>query len=246
LANAIKLRCRVAVVLARGQGTYLLELEPLSRVPRFRSGQFLHLTVDDYDPAGGFWPESRVFSIASRYGSDRIKVVYSVKGKYTGIMEKRLRPGLELWIKLPFGDFNIESRLRSESDAVLVAGGTGLSPYVPFLEELAEGPRAERRIRLFYGIRNQGQLLFGELLAGCADKGIIDAQVWLEEGASIDGLALPARTGRLDPSAVLEECHDLRDPVFFLSGPPAMIANFKATLIKKGLEPDRIQTDEWE
>ena len=33
-------------------------------VPRFTPGQFLHLALDPYD-ADGFWPDSRVFSIAS-------------------------------------------------------------------------------------------------------------------------------------------------------------------------------------
>ena len=33
-------------------------------VTPFKPGQFLHLALDAFEP-GGFWPESRVFSIAS-------------------------------------------------------------------------------------------------------------------------------------------------------------------------------------
>lgn len=249
MANAAKVRCRVARVQPKGQGTYILELEPLSRVPRFRAGQFLHLTVDEFDPQGGFWPESRVFSIASRAGSERLILVYSVKGRYTKIMEKRLAPGLEIWVKLPFGDFHIESRVASGADLVLVAGGTGISPFIPYLGELSELGAPTRKTRLFYGMRSPDQLLFGELLSLCAAKGLLDLRIWLESGDTAGGgvPALPAvETGRLDPVRVLGECQDLHEQVFFLSGPPAMIQSFKSCLLNEGIPQSRIQIDEWE
>ena len=246
MANASKVHCRVESVIERGEGTYVVELDPLSRIPRFKAGQFLHLTVDEYDPAGGFWPESRVFSIASRSGAERITIVYGVKGRYTRRMEETLAPGREVWVKLPFGDFIIDSRIRQGSDVVIAAGGTGISPFIPFLETIAETGTTARRIRLYYGLRNPGQLLFESLLTSAVAKGLVDIRLRLESGEGVGPLYASASEGRLDPPTIYEECRDLRDPVFFLSGPPAMIANFKSALLDKGLEADRIQTDEWE
>ena len=40
------------------------ELRAEKRLPTFKPGQFLHLTLEPYDPSAE-WPESRVFSIAS-------------------------------------------------------------------------------------------------------------------------------------------------------------------------------------
>jgi NAD(P)H-flavin reductase len=249
LANPSKVACRVAALRACGEGAYTVELEPKGRIPRFRAGQFLHLTVDEYDPAGGFWPESRVFSIASRYGAERITIVYSVKGRYTRFMEERLKPGADVWIKLPFGDFVIESRMSPGSDVVLVAGGTGVSPFIPFLEERFEAPDPSRRIRLYYGIRSPGHVLFGDLLTRCVNEGIIELSPWLESGA-FDPASSPAfsaaRSGRLSPDVVYEECAGLEAPVFFLSGPPAMINYFKSSLSSAGIAAERIQVDEWE
>jgi NAD(P)H-flavin reductase len=246
LANASKVHCQVANVIERGEGTYVVELDPLSRIPRFKAGQFLHLTVDEYDPAGGFWPESRVFSIASRSGAERIKIVYSVKGRYTRRMEEALAPGREIWVKLPFGDFIIDSRIRQGSDVVIAAGGTGISPFIPFLESVAETGATAMRICLYYGLRNPGQLLFEDLLTSVAARGLADIRLRLESGEGAGPLYASALAGRLDPPTIYGECLDLHDPVFFLSGPPAMIANFKSALLDKGLEADRIQTDEWE
>ena len=94
MGNPLKMKCKVTHISKSGDGVYSIELGPEGRLPRFKPGQFLHLSVDDYDPAGGFWPESRVFSIASRYGSSALRIVYSVKGKYTRLMEERLREGV--------------------------------------------------------------------------------------------------------------------------------------------------------
>ncbi len=71
MANPVKLKAVVTKVQSYGDGVYELTLTPAGTVPRYKPGQFLHLTVDEYDPAGGFWPESRVFSIASASSTRR-------------------------------------------------------------------------------------------------------------------------------------------------------------------------------
>lgn len=249
MANPAKIKASVEAITKHGEGTYEVQFRPEGRVPRFKAGQFLHLTMDEYDPAGGFWPESRVFSIASRSGDEFLTIVYSVKGRYTKIIEERLAVGQEVWIKLPFGDFIIESRVKEGSDVVLVAGGTGISPFVPYLEGLAEsGGAAGRRVRLYYGLRSPDQLLFGDILYRCWKDKSLDLHIWLESDLSgLEGFSgLEMKYGRLDADLIFEESKDVTTPDFFLSGPPAMIKNFKATLLAKGLNLDKIQIDEWE
>lgn len=248
MANPVKLKVEVESVREYGAGTFELSLKPSGRVPRFKAGQFLHLTVDEYDPAGGFWPESRVFSIASRSGAECLKIVYSVKGRYTALMAERLRPGLEVWAKLPYGDFTIDARVKEGSDVVLVAGGTGISPFIPYLEDLAEGVAPSRQVRLYYGIRDSSQLLFKDTLSRCVDKGALELQLWLESGET-EPTGFPrakTRPGRLDAQIVYDECAELAAPDYFLSGPPAMIASFKGSLLSRGLGIDKIHIDEWE
>jgi ferredoxin-NADP reductase len=248
VANPVKTKVLVESVEKFGEGTYELSLKPSGRVPRFKAGQFLHLTVDEYDPAGGFWPESRVFSIASRNGAESLKIVYSVKGRYTKLMAERLRPGLEVWAKLPYGDFTIDARVKEGADVVLVAGGTGISPFIPYLEDLAEGAATSRRVRLYYGIRDASQLLFKDTLARCVSSSALELRLWLESDESEPaGLSdIKSKAGRLNVAAIHEECSELAAPNFFLSGPPAMIASFKSGLLSRGLGIDKIHIDEWE
>ena len=166
-------------------------MSPEGRLPRFKAGQFLHLTVDDYDPAGGFSPESRVFSIASPPGGDRVSIVYSVKGVYTRKMESRLKPGIDLWLKMPYGEFVIKSSVREGQDIVLVAGGTGISPFIPFLEERLHDGDMQSKVVLYYGARLRSYILFPDLLTRCAAK-----REWFTGNISIekeapDGLQIP-------------------------------------------------------
>jgi len=152
-----KIRCTVADIIDHGGQVYTVDLVPATSVPPFQPGQFLHLTADDYDPAG-FWPESRVFSIASSPRErGRIRICYSVKGRYTTKLEQVLKVGGEVWIKLPYGDFVI----NGTSDAVLIAGGTGISAFTAFLQSLT--PQTVPRVTLIYGARTPALFLFQEI-----------------------------------------------------------------------------------
>jgi ferredoxin-NADP reductase len=93
MAVTQKLDCVVERIVAHGERVYTVSLRPERPVPRFRAGQFLHLALDPYDP-GGFWPESRVFSIASPPAErDRVRITYAVHGGFTARMEHDLVEG---------------------------------------------------------------------------------------------------------------------------------------------------------
>ena len=235
-----------------------MDLVPAAPVPSFRPGQFLHLTVDDYDPAG-FWPESRVFSIASSpQDRKRLRICYSVKGRYTTKMEQLLKVGDELWIKMPYGDFVIDG----VSDVVLLAGGTGISAFTAFLEALT--PESKQQVTLIYGARNPELLLFQEMILSQLARVPGFNVIYFTETADaafagrMAALPKPPQciTGRIALSPVLRPpssdtgplISDLRSPtsVFYLSGPPVMLKSLAADLRAQGVAPENIRTDAWE
>jgi ferredoxin-NADP reductase len=198
-----KLRCTVAAIADHGDRVYTLDLATATPAPAFHPGQFLHLTAEAYDPAS-FWPESRVFSIASPPRErNRLRICYSVKGRYTTRMEKTLKVGSAAWIKLPYGDFVIDGA----SDAVLIAGGTGISAFTAFLEALP--PAHPRRVTLLYGARTPALWLFRDMierqLAACPS---FSALFFAESGLSADVCQHPSDcrpliADRCPPSSVL-------------------------------------------
>ena len=150
---------------------------------------------------------------------------------------------------MPYGEFIIDAHIREGQDAVLVAGGTGISPFLPYIETLALAGGKTGKVALYYGARQCSNVISPELLARCAASvGSFDACVFIENEAPI-GLRIPGvglRKGRLSIDAIHSETRGLRDPVFFLSGPPAMILHFKQSLVDRGVALDNIKIDEWE
>ena len=242
-----KLRCAVESIVDHGDRVYTVELKPERPAPTFLPGQFLHLTVDDFDPAG-FWPESRVFSIANSPGRDRVRICYSVKGRYTQKMERTLAVGREVWIKLPYGEFVI----KPDREVVLFAGGTGISAFAAFVERLT--PELEQRVTLVYGARSPGLLLFSDMIWTQFRRiAALQVIVFVETGMSdlVSRVERMARvpqchSGRISLPKVWPMLSDPAQSVFYLAGPPVMISALSAGLRLGGSAPEKIRVDAWE
>ncbi len=240
-----KIRCTVESIQDHGNRVYSVTLHPAMPVPSFRAGQFLHLTVDEYAPSG-FWPESRVFSIASSPNDrKRLRICYSVVGKYTRHMETLLSVGSQVWVKLPYGEFEIDR----QQGAVLLAGGTGISAFVAFLEMLP--PDHPHPVHLFYGVRHADLLMFRSLLeAQLARVPSIHGAYFCETGTPHPAPVL-ARfqwfSGQLNLDRILSQLgNTMMHQVFYLSGPPLMLQSLRSGLQARGIPAPQIRTDAWE
>lgn len=230
MAVVRKIPCVVRTVTDHGERVYTVELDPSAPVPRFKPGQFLHLALDDY-AGDGFWPESRVFSIASSPREpDRLAITYAVKGPFTTRMERDLAPGRRAWVKLPYGEFRVDPT----RDAVLFAGGTGITAFTAFLRSLEAN--GAPRVLLFYGVRTPDLFVYGPLVQACARAvPSLTCHLVCEE-----------TEGRLRVDAAWPAIATLHDPVFYLSGPPLMLAALTVQLRGGGVPPAVIRTDAWE
>ena len=259
-----KIRCTVESITAHGGRVYAVELKPERPAPPFLPGQFLPLTVDDFDPAG-FWPESRVFSIASAPADrERIRICYSVKGRYTQKMERVLAVGGEAWIKLPYGDFVI----HPACEIVLFAGGTGISAFAAFVEMLTQ--QLIQPVTLVYGARSPELLLFSDMILGqfakiaqfnviyfteTADSGFTGRMAALPRAPacfsgriSLDVIICLLSSDLQPPPSALRPLASVVPPssVFYLAGPPVMISTLSAGLRTHGAGTEQIRVDAWE
>ena len=232
-----KLRCSVHRVIAHGERVYSLVLRPERPVPRFRAGQFLHLALDPYDPSG-FWPESRVFSIASSPAQrDEIRVTYAVHGRFTERMEREAVEGCGVWIKLPYGEFVIDSR----NDIVLLAGGTGVTAFTAFLEDVP--PAAEQSITLAYGARTADLLIYRDVVERCAQRTPSVSVLYFAEDTRAGAGCI---TGRVSVDSVWRTLRRPLSTTFYISGPPAMLKGIAADLRARHVAPENIRIDAWE
>jgi ferredoxin-NADP reductase len=227
----------VARVIAHGERVYTLVLKPERRAPRFRAGQFLHLALDPYDPTG-FWPESRVFSIASSPSErDEIRLSYAVHGRFTQRMEREAVEGREIWIKLPYGEFIIDGR----GDIVLFAGGTGVTAFTSYLADVP--PVEGRSVTLAYGARTADLLIYRDVVERCATHApSLSVMYFVEDARGAVG-CLP---GRVSVDAVWRTLRAPLSTAFYISGPPAMLKGIGADLRARNVAPEAIHIDAWE
>lgn len=124
------------------------------KITSYEPGQFLQFSLDNID-ASTYWSESRTFSIAS-YGRDYIKLIIKKVGKYTKRIFEELKEGSKVTIKYAYGDFLLP--FDCDDGIVCIAGGTGISPILSFIDKLKEDDELDK-IKLFYSARNKEELI---------------------------------------------------------------------------------------
>ena len=233
-----KMRCAVTRVVDHGEQVYSIFLTPEKRLPRFLPGQFLHLALDPYDPSS-FWPESRVFSIASSPSDQQcVRITYAVKGKFTTRMEKELIAGKEVWVKLPYGEFIV----NNSGDVVLLAGGTGITAFSAYLDQLETDQ--ENHITVFYGARSFDLLIYRSMI----DRKVeicpkLNAWYYSENEHPQKDHEIK---GELSVKSAFNCLTKPLEKEYYLSGPPDMLQSLQSDLLENNIPNERIKIDAWE
>jgi anthranilate 1,2-dioxygenase reductase subunit len=147
--------------------------------------------------------------------------------------------GKKVWLKLPFGSFYFENDGRHK---VLIAGGTGITPFVSFLE-YAVDTDWKSPIDLYYGVRRPGLIIYDSLLDECKRKiKHFRVIIFTEQDAAVNS---SYEEGRLDIDKIFESLQERNVCQYYLSGPLEMIRNFKSILIRNKIKESNILIDDW-
>jgi predicted ferric reductase len=196
---------------------------------QYSPGQFLHITLDDYDPSGQ-WPDSRCFSIQTNPSMDFLAISFTVKGDFTKRMSVELKVGKKVWLKLPYG--NLFLRNHSLENDVFIAGGTGITPFLSLFTD--DSFSFYKKPVLYFGVRkNEYNIFNSELSKACS---LNDGFVLNIIDESIQGM--------LEIKKIFVECG--KNSTYFISGPPKMTGSFRNYLISQNIQESRIITDDWE
>jgi ferredoxin-NADP reductase len=242
MANPIKLKCTVSSIINHDETVSTITMIPSRRPPNFKPGQFLHLALDPFDPTIGFWPESRVFSIASMPFDSEITLAYAVKEAFTKRMREELTVGKEVWIRLPYGNFSLAATHGEE--IILVAGGTGITPFIAFILNELKSPSG-MVLKLVYGVKKTELFLFMDILKMAMARLSGFKLFAFSEKINDNNIQLPINKGSLSFDTIWQAASAPLRATFYLSGPAIMISSFKAGLRESGVNPEKIKIDEW-
>jgi ferredoxin-NADP reductase len=248
MAQPVHFKATVSEIIIHSPEVHSYSLVSERRLPRFMPGQFIHLSLEAYDPST-FWPESRVFSVANSVpDSLTLKLVIGKQGRYTRRIIDELRVGSIVSCKGPYGDFIIRRDDQAAGSIVLIAGGTGITPFSSFMESILQQDSAGfSTCYLFYGARNADLLISRQLADACASK-FSNFKVFYYAEEEVPGKIRPTdiSPGRLGIKAITEAVKPEQAPTFYLSGPKMMIDYFSHELTSVcNYPPESVIIDAW-
>ncbi|HET6725710.1 MAG TPA: FAD-binding oxidoreductase [Gammaproteobacteria bacterium] len=235
--NLVLQSSRMVTPRVRQLGFVREDGQPLEYV----SGQFitLHLPYEDM-------VLRRSYSIATRHGSGedeiRIAATYVPDGRATKLLYA-MEPGEKVEATGPFGRFV----LREDPPAryILVATGTGVSPYramLPHLRERLDGTNYSAVLLL--GVRGPDELLFGEdfLEFSKGQAGFEFTACYSRQMPEIPGAH--EKSGYVQRALAEMDVDPERD-IVYLCGNPDMIDAAVSDLKEKGFQNPRLRREKY-
>ena len=217
-----KFAATVARVVPHNDAAILLELDVDTALaaPAFLPGQYVNI-----DGSG----QSRSYSFSTAPGEPRIGfLIKKIPGGLMSNWLARAEPGERLDLTGPLGSFYLRDVQRP---LLLLAGGTGLAPFLSMLEVLARAG-SEQKIHLIYGVtRDLDLVLVDEIEAFAARLSNFSFTTVVADAASSH-----PRKGWVTQHMPAELLHG-GDVDVYLCGPPPMVDAVRRRFDDNGVKP---------
>jgi ferredoxin-NADP reductase len=206
-------RARVVSVQRDADRSVSLWLAPNAVWRGFRAGQYVQLGVD----IGGV-RHSRCFSISSAPSEAaelRLSLQLLPGGKLSSWATERARPGDVVLLSQAQGEFVLPQAVPST--LLLISAGSGITPMLSLLRELAHARRPSQVTWLHYG--RSTTMLEDEALALAAKHSWLKLVLTRTEGAH----AAPLERRHLSAEALAEHAPSWRELSAYACGPAALL-----------------------
>ena len=144
--------------------------------------------------------------------------------------------GSPVSIEGPYGDLILDG--DDGRPAVFLAGGIGITPFRSMILDAA-GCGLPRDVTLFYSNRSADDAAFLSELEQLA----CDNPRFPLIATMIDDGGWQGERGFIDRGMIERHVGDITKPVFYVAGPPAMVAAMETMLIEAGVRPESIRAE---
>jgi ferredoxin-NADP reductase len=230
---------------ARTQRSLILRPVDGLPLPDFAPGQYLTFSID-FTASATEPPRTivRCYSLSDQPDGETYRITVKrmpapltqpdlPAGAASNFLHDAVQVGDLLKVKAPSGSFMLDT--TSDTPAVFIAGGIGVTPMISMMSwSLAHQP--ERRLFLFYGVRNNSDHAFKALLEGLAQSHPALTLVVLYGAPGPDDIEGRdfQQAGLIDITLLKRVLPHGRHQ-FFVCGPPAMMAAVVPALAEWGV-----------
>lgn len=197
-------------------------------LPPHRPGQYINLFVDL-----GAVRSSRPYSISSPPGSDTLDITVRLfrEGFVSPWLFDEVAVGDVFRSTGPQGEFYYEPLIHGR-DLVMIAGGSGITPFMSMLADQRRRGASEPRTHLIYGCRDRHDVIFERALDRLAEAmpSFSWSLVVSEPSADDQGLR-----GLIDAALLRQVVGEVEGKSFFICGPHGMHALIDGALDEIGV-----------
>src|SRR6266567_3722861 len=231
-----KLLSRVEVA----EGTMAFHFEKLARFD-FKPGQSADLTLSnppETDPEGN----TRTFPIASSPFENQLMFATRMRGTaFKGSLKKEPL-GTQVKIDPPMGSFTLHK--NSAKAAVLMAGGIGITPFLSIVRQ-ADHDRIPHKLHLFYSNRRPEDAPFLDVLRMLEKTNPNFQLLCTMTEMSKSKKEWKEETGLINREMLSRHLTNLQGPIYYIAGPPAMVAGLRKMLVAANVDEDDIRTEDF-
>ncbi len=205
----------------------------------FEAGQNVLVTLIEPPEVDAHGP-SRTFTLASAPHEPELLVATRMRDTAFKRVLAKAPPGTPVEIDGPNGFMVLHE--DASRPAVFLAGGIGITPFLAMARDAAHR-RLPHRIVLFYGNRRPEDAAFLDELSNIQNPNyrLIAAMSEAEKSAR----PWSGERGFIDRAMLQRHLPDLRGPVYYFAGPPAMAMAMQAMLSEAGVGDDDMRSEEF-
>ncbi len=197
----------------------------------FRPGQFVDVTIDKpkYQDDKG---HTRAFSIASSPLDNYLMTATRLTDSAMKKSLAEIELGSLVHIDGPLGSFRLHQDVAVP--AVMLTGGIGITPFRSIIKDATEN-NSEQKLILIYSNRTPEDAVF-----------VDDLTEWQAYNTNFNFVTRWTKEdGHIDEKFLKQHIKNLAAPIYYVAGPPGMVAGTTQLLIEIGVNEDNIRFEEF-
>jgi ferredoxin-NADP reductase len=241
--EAVLMASQTSKLTRRGEvaeGTMAFHFEKPSGF-NFKAGQSADVTLTN-PPETDAEGNTRTFSIASPPFENEL--VFTTRMRDTAFKRSLKRVPLNTDVKIGSAAGSFSLHKNPAKPAVFLAGGIGITPFLSIVRQ-ADHDRLPHRLYLFYSNQRPEDAVFLDILQTLETTNPNFRLICTMTEMSKSKKEWKGETVLIDKEMLSRHLPTLQGPIYYIAGPPTMVAAMRQTLVSAGVDEDDIRAEEF-